>query len=259
MEAAGALNTLDYIVIFTVLLSGLLALMRGLVREVLALLTWVGAYFVSAKYYYLAEPLVRSHLGDKGNGGVASGIAGVLVFVIAFIVLSLLSFLVASLIRGKALTAIDRSLGFVFGLLRGALVVSIVYLAAISIMYQDLDKPEAKPNAALLDRPTTGSAPISAEIEKKDKKTDAPDFLVNARTRPALAYGATVLKSFLPKDQIEKTTKSYLNKKNAVEDLAKKQTLEPFSIPGVTRTPSSDIPEEDRNEINRAIKGTSAP
>lgn len=256
MEQASALNTLDYIVIFTILLSGLLALMRGFVREVLSLLTWAGAYFVAARYYYLAEPLVRSHLGDKGHTAIASGAAGVLVFIGAFIVLSLLSFLLSSLIRGRALTAIDRSLGFIFGILRGGLVVSIVYLASISILYPDLDKPVSKPSTALLERPASAPAP---ENEEKDTKQPAPDFLMKARTRPALAYGAQILKAFLPKDQIDKTAKSYLSKKDAAADFVKEQSLETFAIPGVTRSPPSTIPQEDRDAINQAIKGKPAP
>jgi len=86
MEPHTGLNNLDYIVLGVILLSGLLALMRGFVREVLSLAVWIGAYIIAARFYSLAEPSARQYIKSPS---LATDVAAVATFIVAFIVLSL--------------------------------------------------------------------------------------------------------------------------------------------------------------------------
>src|SRR5580698_1016553 len=101
MEPHG-LNVLDYSVLGIIVLSGLLALMRGFVREVFSLAAWAGAYFTAAKYYTLAEPWTHRYIKNQTG---STALAAVVVFVLALAILALAGYLLARLIRGKALTA----------------------------------------------------------------------------------------------------------------------------------------------------------
>ena len=208
MEPHSAFNTLDYIVFGVVLLSGLLALIRGFMRELFSLIAWAGAYFATVKFYHLAVPMAHHYIkSDKAAEWAA--MAGV--FAAALIVLMLVGFAVCSLlIRGRALTAIDRSLGFAYGLARGALVVCVLYMVASIVLWPDID---AQPPAKAGER--------TAQQDKD--RTMPPELLMQARTRPALAYGSNVLKSLIPKEMLDKTLKNVDERENEAEAKAKEE------------------------------------
>lgn len=203
MEQHG-LTVLDYSVLGVILLSGLLALMRGFVREMLSLIAWALAYFIAANYYNLIEPWTHKYI-KSDTGAIA--LAGVILFVLALTVFTLIGYLIAKLIRGRALTAIDRSLGFLFGLVRGALIVSLIYLGATYIPWLNLDKLDGAQSAP----------PIEAQPENPPKTAESdkdkpPEWLINSKTRPAMAYGAHILKDFVPEKELEKKLKEYDDK-----------------------------------------------
>jgi membrane protein required for colicin V production len=120
-------NWVDIIIIMAVLLSALLAFMRGLVREVLGIGAWVGAgFFAVWAFPYVRD---RAHkfihqpdLADSAGFGA--------VFVIGLMVLSLVSSFVGGTVRASILGGLDRTLGTVFGVLRGAATVAFVYIVA---------------------------------------------------------------------------------------------------------------------------------
>lgn len=214
METHSVFNTLDYIVIGIVLLSGLLALLRGLMREIFSLIAWVGAYFAAVKFYKLALPTVHHYIKHDKTAEWAAMAA---VFLIALIILMLLGFFICGLVRGKALTAIDRSLGFIYGLARGALVVSLLYMVAVIVLWPDIDTLPAKPADA--------AQKTEAEQKQEDKDhTSPPDLLMEAKTRPALAYGASVLKNIIPKEMLDKTLKEVEQQKIEEQEKAKAKT-----------------------------------
>jgi membrane protein required for colicin V production len=252
MEPHTGLNNLDYIVLGIILLSGLLALMRGFVREVLSLAVWVGAYLIAARYYPLAEPTARHYIKSPS---LATDVAAVSVFIIAFIVLSLISYLIAQLVQGRALTAIDRSLGFLFGLLRGALVVCLVYLIAVALIWPDIDKPpEPAPSVE-------AQTQNPAEAKEKDKN-QPPQWLMQAKTRPFIAYGAAWLKNFVPEKQIEETTKQYMEQKASAQHVIDQKTLDVLSTPAVPgahddKAPSYD--DKNRAGLNNLIEEKAKP
>ena len=120
------MNWVDLIVLGVVGLSAVLAFMRGLVREVLGIGAWVGAGFFAA----WAEPFVDARFirwvgADYGRFAALGAM-----FLVALIVLSVVSGIVGGVVRTSMLGGMDRTLGMVFGLLRGAVLVAFAYIAA---------------------------------------------------------------------------------------------------------------------------------
>jgi len=117
----------DYGVLFIIGSSVLLSVMRGLVRELLALAGWVVAFVVANVF----SETVSSWLPDSlGSASVRVLAAFVLLFVGVLVVMALFARLVRSLVHGAGMSVEDRILGGVFGLARGLLVVMTVVLLA---------------------------------------------------------------------------------------------------------------------------------
>ena len=143
------------------------------------------------------------------------------------------------LIRGSTLTMIDRSLGFVFGIVRGVLIVCLVYLVASSILWPDIDKPVEQQVA--IDQPVSQQKPSDEKVAARQKLTmSAPKWLMAARTRPMLAGGADMLKEFIPDSVLEKTTDEILEQKKTVQDKMSKEFKD--NMNGLTAKP----PEGER-------------
>jgi membrane protein required for colicin V production len=119
-------NLVDLIVIAVVLLSGVFALARGLVREVLAIFSWVGAAFATFYGYDYLNPYMLRLIGEPTIANVATGAT---IFLVTLFALSIVSGAISGAVRGTAAGSVDRTLGFVFGLARGAVLVCIAYLA----------------------------------------------------------------------------------------------------------------------------------
>jgi membrane protein required for colicin V production len=117
----------DLVVVIIVGLSVLLSLIRGLVREVLALAAWVVAFLAAN----VAAGEVGHWMPDALPTDELRLLAGfVCVFVVVLVAMSLLAILVSRLVKSAGLGVEDRLLGGVFGLARGVLVVMIMVLLA---------------------------------------------------------------------------------------------------------------------------------
>jgi membrane protein required for colicin V production len=119
-----SLGTVDWILLGILALSVLIGLWRGLVFEVLSLLGWVVAYF-AAQWF---APQMSAHLPVGAPGGAINHAAGFAVtFILVLVLWALAARLIKMLITASPLSALDRMLGAVFGLLRG-----LVLLLAIA-------------------------------------------------------------------------------------------------------------------------------
>jgi membrane protein required for colicin V production len=119
-------NWVDCAVFAVLGVSTLLAFLRGLVREVLGIAAWVGAGFFAA----WAAPLVRGRFRAwTGSPDVGDPVALATMFLLAVIFLSIITGMIGGLVRASALSGVDRTLGVVFGLLRGAALVAFAYIA----------------------------------------------------------------------------------------------------------------------------------
>lgn len=109
--------TLDWIFLAVLLASMVLGAWRGLVYEVLSVLTWIAAFFLAQWF----APQAGSMLPMAGSSEVVRYAAGfVLVFVAAVFAGGLVSFLMSKLVSVVGLKPMDRGLGALFGLVRGA-------------------------------------------------------------------------------------------------------------------------------------------
>lgn len=131
------INPADLIVIAVIVVSGIFALVRGLVHELLSLGAWIGAGV--ATYYGIdyAIPFARRLTDNQPLADVGAGTA---VFLAVLVVLSILTRIIVRQVRRSSLGALDRSLGLLFGLARGALLVAVAWLVA-AWAYQDQEIP----------------------------------------------------------------------------------------------------------------------
>ncbi len=151
----------DAIVFGVLAVSAIVAFARGLVREVLGVGAWVGAAIVAAWGFPLAEPHFRAWLGTPELADVATVAA---LFLVTLIFLSLIAHWIGSLVSMSVLGGLDRTLGLVFGVVRGAVLVVIAY-----ILFG-----------------------LAIPVERW------PEPVLEARTLPAASWGAAWLVSLLP-------------------------------------------------------------
>lgn len=121
------MNWVDLVVLAIVGLSGLVAFLRGLVREVMGLGAWIAAAVVASPYgvFPWVQPWMRQQIADPTLADIAAFAA---VFVVVLIVMWIVAGMVASFVQGSMLGGLDRTLGLLFGLARGAVVVALAYV-----------------------------------------------------------------------------------------------------------------------------------
>lgn len=120
-----ALNGADWVIVAILLVSVVIGLWRGFIREVLSLIVWIAA--VTAAILFGAD--VAAFYADWINvPSVRVALGYATVFLLVFVVFALLSWLVTRLLRGGGLSGTDRMLGLGFGLLRGGLLVAVLVL-----------------------------------------------------------------------------------------------------------------------------------
>ena len=122
----------DGIVAAIILVSAILAYSRGLVRELMAIVGWIAAAILAYVFAPQAEPLVKEipYVGDFLRGSCELSIIAAFsaVFAVALLVVSLFTPLFSTVVQRSALGAVDQALGFVFGALRGIILVAVALL-----------------------------------------------------------------------------------------------------------------------------------
>jgi membrane protein required for colicin V production len=121
----GGMTWVDLAVFGFLLISGLLAFVRGLVREVLGIAAWIGSLALAFFALPTMRGMVRNWIPQPEWVDPASFIV---VFIVALIILTLIARAIGGAVRRSALGGVDRTLGLVFGLLRGAAVVIVAYI-----------------------------------------------------------------------------------------------------------------------------------
>jgi membrane protein required for colicin V production len=120
-------TSLDYAVLGVLALSTAWGAWRGLVREVISLAGWVLA-FVAANVF--AEPLAEALAGWISNPDVRAIVAFVAVFVVVLTVVTLAAIALSKALKSSGLRGLDRTLGALFGVARGVLIVVLFALVA---------------------------------------------------------------------------------------------------------------------------------
>jgi membrane protein required for colicin V production len=169
-EGAQALPAyiVDIIVIAIIALSALFAFVRGFLREILSIGAWVAAGVAT----WFGLPLLRS-FGRKyiEIELIADVATGVVIFVVVLVVASIISHFLTRGVRESALGPLDRSLGLLFGVFRGALIVCFALLI----------------------------------FDKFYPPDNRPDWLKDARTLPVVQAGADILRGLVPQAAVAQT------------------------------------------------------
>jgi len=216
------INYFDLGIVAVLIASGIFAFRRGLVREVMSMGTWVLAGIFAVSFFPMAKPYVEAHIK---NQHLAEAVTALGLFCIAIVTLIPLGNYLNGLVKGPTISSIDRSLGFVFGLIRGFVIACIVYWGSSYVWTQDLQPP----------------------------------WLEKARTKPALAYGVELIQSVLPDEPDEAFSKSVHESREAAERAVEEaKRLEDISTPipvytkGLDKKASS-YGEESREKMNNLI------
>jgi len=168
-------SLLDVILIGIMLISGILALMRGFTREVLSIIAWAGAALAAYLAYTGFRDMARSYIQPDYVADITL-VAGT--FFVVLILISILTIKLSDWILDSGVGALDRTLGFLFGMLRGLLLVVVAYLFFIWLV----------------------------PVERR------PEWVRNAATLPVIERTGTFVISFLPPDVAETLLgKTYIN------------------------------------------------
>ena len=218
------MNALDLAVLGVIAVSAVFAFARGFVRETLSIVAWVGAALATlygfTKAYAIIIRFVTTPL-------LADLIAGVGLFVISLIVLTILTGYLARFVHSTALSPIDRTLGLIFGLARGAVLVSLAYLLL------DVSLPQ----------------------------NDRPGWVKQAKSEPFLAQGADMLRRVLPESLQVKSAAAIDDAQRTVERAKEAQkamralstpAAPPTAKPGQEQTPG--YKSGDRRDMDRLIE-----
>ena len=119
------MTSADMVVLGILLLSGVIAFMRGVVREILSVAAWAGAAVAAVTGAPAIRPYVSPHMPSPDW---TDPVCYVLVFIVALVVFSVVAKMISSAVKASAVGGIDRTLGLLFGLGRGALVVIAIYI-----------------------------------------------------------------------------------------------------------------------------------
>ncbi|MFZ8940710.1 MAG: CvpA family protein [Gemmobacter sp.] len=168
-------NIVDAVVAGVIVLSAVLAWSRGIVRESLAILGWVAAAAAALALAAPVEPLVREVplLGDilRNSCELSRLAAFATVFAVALAVMALITPAIGSFVQGSVLGGLDRALGFLFGVARGALLVAVALIVH--------DRGFAGTRIAMIDQARSQAvfAGVAASVEAT-LPADAPAWIV---------------------------------------------------------------------------------
>ena len=157
------INLFDAGVLIVLLGSAIFAYARGFVHEVFSIVGWIGAIAATFYGFPFAQPYARQFIDTEILADLTSG---TMIFLFALVVLSTMTRSISSKVKDSALNALDRALGFLFGLVRGALIVVVAYIGLEVLVLQK----------------------------------DYPDWVRSARTMQLIGPAADLLLESLPKD-----------------------------------------------------------
>jgi len=192
--ASSTFNVIDLSIIVLLGLSILIGILRGATREILGIAGWVGALATVFYGLPLFRPLGRHYIQ---NPMIADAVVAVILFVLSLAVFILISRTISVKVKGSLLGGLDRSLGLVFGFLRGLLVVCLIYLV-LGFFYPP---------------------------------GEMPHVIKQARFTPWFKEGAKELTRFIPKDYLPQKDRSL----STIHPLDAQDLLE-HSLPSLEET-----------------------
>ena len=124
MEALG-LNLADWFILIVLIASGIISLSRGFTKEFLSLFLWLAAFVAAISLEYLATPKINEFIG---NQEISKIISYIVVFIIFIFLGGIIIKFISKLIKWSGVSGFDRFLGVIFGLIRGLIVLFVIFL-----------------------------------------------------------------------------------------------------------------------------------
>jgi len=217
------MNVTDIVIFGVILLSGLFALVRGFVKELLAVAGWVGAFFATVYLVGFVKPYFHNFIAI---GWLADAAAAAAVFIVSLIALSAVSHAVARHVHQSDFKALDKSLGLAFGLFRGVVLVCLLYyLASVAVPDQ----------------------------------TQYPPWIKTARSMPLIERGARVIDQIIPESVrrkgLEAMGAAEAKAQNAVDaQRAVQQLTQPPPKAEPPAKPTDGYKSNEIKELNRLIE-----
>jgi membrane protein required for colicin V production len=145
----GSPTILDAALLAVALISGLLAMYRGLSREILSIASWIAAAAAAAWFAIYQRPAAESIATQLGLPSVqiAQIGAGALIFLVTLIVVHLITSRISDFVLDSSIGMIDRVLGFLFGLARAFVLALIPYMGLAAAVEKPDQHPEWVRNA----------------------------------------------------------------------------------------------------------------
>ncbi|MBF0130776.1 MAG: CvpA family protein [Alphaproteobacteria bacterium] len=221
------MTTVDIVLGLLLLLSGAVAFLRGFVAEVLGIAAWIGAAFAALYGLPLARPHAREIITISWAADAA---AALLIFLVVLLLLSMVTRAISRMVQATGLNSLDRSLGFAFGLLRGALLASLAYLTIDSLWDQ----------------------------------ADHPAWLNEARSLPLLKTGADMIRDVIPEKVVgaARTTAQTAAEKGR-QAMEAERSYRQLTQPLPQQTPTSEARQGEggyrptqRQDMNKLIDST---
>lgn len=119
------ITILDIILLAVMFISAMLAMVRGFMREILSIAAWAAAAIATVYLYSRLLPVAKGYFN---NDMVAAGAVIGGVFLGTLLIVSAITVKISDMVLDSRIGALDRSLGFLFGLARGLLIVVIAFL-----------------------------------------------------------------------------------------------------------------------------------
>jgi len=118
------ITLLDIVLIAVMLISGLLAMIRGFMREVLSIAAWLLAALATLYAYGKLVPAATAYFNSEliAKAAVVGG-----VFLVTLLVVSIVTVRVSDMVLDSRVGALDRTMGFLFGLARGLIIVVVAF------------------------------------------------------------------------------------------------------------------------------------
>jgi len=172
----------DFVALAVVLISAVIGFFRGMVREVLGVGAWVGATIGGLVAERQVTPLIAPHVSPEWLAR-ALAIGGV--FVVVLVILKILIHFVANIVQRSLLGGLDRALGLVFGVARGAFVVILAYIVGGLAVSDRARWPAEVIRARGLPYAESGAAWLIAQLPP-EFRPPLPDASGTGRNQPSL-------------------------------------------------------------------------
>lgn len=237
-----SITILDGILLGVMLISAFLAMMRGFVREVFSIGTWIAAAAAALFFHPLLLPYIEPYVG---NDLLSVAIAAAAVFFVTLIIISFITIRISDFILDSGVGPIDRTLGFMYGALRGLLIVVVALM-------------------------------IFNGLVQREKR---PDWVSNAQSLPMLQEIGRRITAALPQDLQESLTSFFGNRSSGPDDTILPND-DPDAVPPSTANPArqtspadgstpqdgedlprqedstNTIPQDDTRNVERIINAT---